>query len=396
MDKLNAKTHLILSYLYQLRALSYNEIKEFIIPDLSESYADKILKSLVKDEYIEKTGYFKENSFYQIKQKGIKYLDSYGLISVGTNTSRSIPLLLQANQIRINERVVEHQMNLNHFVLRRAKEKEFEYYDEKYMSKLVVGARPDGAIVEDKIYFLEMDMNTEKEKALNEKWKQYRTFLTSDNFYRLDKDILGLFILGGGVTDTSMRRTYLRKQILKMLPDLLSNKFNFIIGTEDKLLGHLNNSYKRQIAEAFSGWGYKISKGEFSNGAFSNFTFDFYIIKLSDEGKLLSRDGETEEYIIDDITDGNLYSLLKLSSIASIESSFMYKYKRHIKYIAVVESEKDAEAICKELELYNENIFFTTPSRLKEESINTALFQIDNMGKRWHFSGDNLKIRINE
>ena len=396
MDKLNAKAHLILSYLYQLRVLSYNEIKEFIIPDLSESYADKILKSLVKDEYIEKTGYFKENSSYQIKQKGIKYLDSYGLISVGTNTSRSIPLLLQANQIRINERVVEHQMNLNHFVLRRAKEKEFEYYDEKYMSKLVVGARPDGAIVEDKIYFLEMDMNTEKEKALNEKWKQYRTFLTSDNFYRLDKDILGLFILGGGVTDTSMRRTYLRKQILKMLPDLLSNKFNFIIGTEDKLLGHLNNSYKRQIAETFGGWGYKISKGEFSNGAFSNFTFDFYIVKLSDEGKLLSRDGEAEEYIIDDLTDGNLYSLLKLSSIASIESSFMYKYKRHIKYIAVVESEEDAETICKELEIYNENIFFTTPSRLKEKSINTALFQIDNMGKRWHFSGDNLKIRINE
>ena len=54
MDKLNAKAHLILSYLYQLRVLSYNEIKEFIIPDLSESYADKILKSLVKDEYIEK------------------------------------------------------------------------------------------------------------------------------------------------------------------------------------------------------------------------------------------------------------------------------------------------------------------------------------------------------
>lgn len=396
MDKLNAKAHLILSYLYQLRVLSYNEIKEFIIPDLSESYAEKILKSLVKDEYIEKTGYFKENSSYQIKQKGIRHLDSYGLISVGTNTSQSIPLLLQANQIRINERVVEHQINLNHFVLRRAKEKEFEYYDEKYMSKLVVGARPDGAIVEDKIYFLEMDMNTEKEKALNEKWKQYRTFLTSDNFYRLDKDILGLFILGGGVTDTSMRRTYLRKQILKMLPDLLSNRFNFIIGTEDKLLEHLNNSYKRQIIEAFNDWGYKISKGEFNNGAFSSFTFDFYITKLSDEGKLLSRDGETEEYIIDDLTDGNLYSLLKLSSIASIESSFMYKYKRHIKYIAVVESEKDAETICKELELYNENIFFTTPSRLKEESINTALFQIDNMGKRWHFSGDNLKIRINE
>ncbi len=393
MKKLSPRTHLILSYLYQLRALSYQEIKEFIFDDITEEYLYKILKNLIKDEYIEKIGWYKEEAYYQLLQKGVRYLDSYGIIGVGNNVSTAIPLLLPANKIKLNSRNINHQLELNHFVLRRAKEKTFEYYDEKYISTIIKGARPDGVIVDDKLLFLEMDMNTEREKALNEKWQHYRNFLTSDSFYNIDKDILGLFILGGEIKDSSKRKSYLNEQILKMLPDMLSKRFNFIIGTEERLFSILNSNTKTAIAEAFKNKGYQLNKGEVSNGAFSNFAFDLYINKLSPEGSIQLKDGEVEEYVIDDLTDENLYSLHKIQAIATIESGFRYKYKRHIKYIAIVEDEDTAFRICKELGVFNDNIYFTTLSRLRSSSLYPALFQFNENGQGWSFSENSLKVK---
>ena len=396
MKELAKKNHLIISYLYQFRVLSYDEIKDFLANDISTSYLDKLLKTLVKEEYIEKTGYHNNNSFYKILQKGVKYLAKYGIFKVGSQTLDNLPTILPAYKIRIKEHNTEHQISLNHFVLRREQSNTFDYYDEKYLSTLISGARPDGLMVDKRMYFLEMDMNTEGTRALNEKWEHYRNFLTSESFYNINKDILVLFILGGRIGIPSTRRAYLRRQILSAFPELLSPHFNIVIGTEDELFNIMDSNIAPEIKNIFEEKDYKIGRGEFKNGAFGGFTFDFYICRQSAEGRLITKNGEPEEFIIDDLTDGNLYSLSKISSIAFIESSFKFKYNRTIKCIEVVDSEEEAYRICKELDVFNENIYFTTLSRLRSTSLNTALFQMDRDGQRWHFSEDSLRVKVEE
>ena len=56
MDKLSQKEYKILSYLYQLRVLTFQEIEEYILKDTSRRYIENIVSKLVKDEYIEKHG----------------------------------------------------------------------------------------------------------------------------------------------------------------------------------------------------------------------------------------------------------------------------------------------------------------------------------------------------
>lgn len=396
MKELAKKNHLIISYLYQFRVLSYDEIKDFLANDISTSYLDKLLKALVKEEYIEKTGYHNNNSFYKILQKGVKYLAQYGIFKVGSQTLDNLPTLLPSYKIRIKEHNTEHQISLNHFVLRRGQSNTFDYYDEKYLSTLISGARPDGLMVDKRMYFLEMDMNTEGTRALNEKWEHYRNFLTSESFYNINKDILVLFILGGRIGIPSTRRAYLRRQVLSAFPELLSPHFNIVIGTEDELFNIMDSNIAPEIKNIFEEKDYMIGRGEFKNGAFGGFTFDFYICRQSAEGRLITKNGEPEEFIIDDLTDGNLYSLSKISSIAFIESSFKFKYNRTIKCIEVVDSEEEAYRICKELDVFNENIYFTTLSRLRSTSLNTALFQMDRDGQRWHFSEDSLRVKVEE
>ena len=395
MDKLSQKEYKILSYLYQLRVLTFQEIEEYILKDTSRRYIENIVSKLVKDEYIEKHGRYKDDAYYQIKQKGVKYLDINGLLPLAGSTPNIYPLL-PASKIKISDTTSAHQAALNHFVLRRADEKDFEYYDEKYLSKIISGARPDGIIVDDKYYFLEMDMNTEREKALNLKWSHYRNFLTSESFYNMKQKVMGLFILGGNIRGVSLRRSYLRKQILSSIPDLLSKKFNFVIGTEDRLFDILNSSPKNEIAGYFNKEGYRIGRGELSKGGLNGFTFDIYAAKSASDGKVLSKNGDAKEFIIDDLTDGNLYSLYKLSAIASVESSFNYVYHRNIKCIEVVNNEDEAYEICKELDTFNEKVYFTTLSRLNTHSLNSALFQIDRYGNRWHFSEESLRMKIEE
>lgn len=394
MKRLPDKQHLLLSYLYQLRVLSYYEVQEYIFTDMTDAYITKVLTALVRDDYICKGGFRKDTAYYQINQKGIVYLKQYGVIKVGSRNTEVDCSMLPANKVKISERSVKHQIALNHFVLRRDEERYFDYYDEKYIASFLTGARPDGIIVDEKLYFLEMDMNTESEKALRKKWQHYRNFILSKSFYDLDQDILVMFILGGGVKDSSKRRSYLRKQLLFEFPEKINNHLNFVIGTEDKLFNILQNKTKAYINKYFKDRGYKIYPGRFGDKLeFNYFDFDFYLYKMDYNGKAKMLNGEPEDYIIDDLTDGNLYSLRKIKHVATIEAQFKFKYNRYIKWIEVVDSENEALRICKDLDIYSDCIYFTTLHRLYNKPLHAALFQMDRDGIRWHFSDEGLRIK---
>ena len=390
--RLSPKQHKILSHLYQLRVLSYQEIKEFVVKDAADGYLTQMMFHLVNDNYIKKYGRYVDRepvSSFQITRKGVSYLNENGLLEIAGNTLHISPLL-PAKDINIAQDKAKHQMSLNHFVLRWAEKEDFEYFDEKHISSFITGARPDGVIVKGDYLFLEMDMGTEGASALEEKWQHYRNFLTSKSYYDIQKNIMVLFILGGKEkNDPSKRRSMLRKQIMRAFPDILSDKFNFVIGTEDELFEIMEGDRKNDIIQCFGEKGFRLGNGIRDRGALNGFNFDLYALKQFSEK-------ENEEFIIDDLTDGNIYSLCKIAAINSIESTFKYKYDRFIKVIEVVRSEEEAYRICSDLDMFHEKIYFTTLSRLRSYPLNTALFQMDKSGNRWHFLEDNLRINIEE
>lgn len=65
----------------------------------------------------------------------------------------------------MDEKIVNHQLSLNEFVLRFRDNYSFpfSYYDEKYVSQIFSDMRPDGLLkINDNYYFLEMDMCSER------------------------------------------------------------------------------------------------------------------------------------------------------------------------------------------------------------------------------------------
>ena len=172
--KYNKLNHEILSRLYQFRVLSYSEIYNYIFKskNLKESYCDKILKTvLLKNGFAKKSGYYKSEATYQITQKGINYLKKTGIIKLDGLSLEDDPLMLTASELRMKENIVKHQTSLAHFILEWSSTDRFDYYDEKYVSKILNGVKPDGLVITDDIYyFVEMDMNTERKTSLLKKW----------------------------------------------------------------------------------------------------------------------------------------------------------------------------------------------------------------------------------
>lgn len=88
------KEHQILSYIYQLRTLSFHQIFHYLfLPDgCSESYCSKLLKTLVSTGLITKQGFYKTDCYYFITTKGISCLKNYGILSFG---KKIISLIIQ-------------------------------------------------------------------------------------------------------------------------------------------------------------------------------------------------------------------------------------------------------------------------------------------------------------
>ena len=96
------------------------------------------------------------------------------------------------------------------------------------------------------------------------------------------------------------------------------------------------------------------------------------------------------------MTDGNLYSYRKITNYDSILSKFKFIHKRNLKYIIIAESEKEAYRTALDTENFNNFVYYSTPSRISALPLHEALFQVDRFGEKWHFSGPDLRIRVDE
>lgn len=396
--KYTTKKHQITSYLYQFRTLSYDSIYKYIFEreGLTVRYCEETLKKMVGEGLIEKKGFYKNESFYLIAKKGMDYLKEYGVIKIGSSEINESFDLLPLSKIKINDRLLEHQASLARFVLRWSETKEFKYYDEKYISKVLPGARPDGLVVtDDYMYFLEMDMNTEGKRALNDKWTHYAEFLNSKEYYEMNKPVKVLFILGGKATKRTGRKSLLKKDISGMLYPYINKKFNFVFGTEDELFSILKEENKNIARHKFDEYGYDMKTGNFDPQFFGGEDFDFYGVTKAVAQKKQPNRHSLYEFVFDDYTNDNEYTFLKVQRAATFLSVFLNKTKRDINYVILVNKEEDAVRLCKEAEYFSNQIYFITVSRFNR-SLHSALFQVDYEGRIWHFSDDDIKVAFPE
>lgn len=80
-----------------------------------------------------------------------------------------------------------------------------------------------------------MDMCSERKALLIEKWKNYRSFLTSQDTYKVNGSIKVLFILGGRNQLFSTRTKNLQSYIIENLWDILCPDSDFYIGSFETL-----------------------------------------------------------------------------------------------------------------------------------------------------------------
>lgn len=394
--------HIVLSKIYALRVMSYNQIYEFVFKENNQkqSTCEEIVKKMVAEGLLEKIGTPKTTAKYFIAKAGIKALKEHGIIPIGKTEAMFPEHFHTASKIKIKEVYCNHQLALNQFVLefeRIYKGRDMEYLDELYMASAFTNIRPDGLLrLDNTYYFLEMDMNTERKQRLNSKWENYRQFVLSREYDEISQNIKVLFILGGNVGSRSARVYNLRSYIMQNISHLLSKKFDVIVNTKNNLFSyiHKQDTESSQVKEYFENAGYMVSQKNFTDASLLGYTFDHYAL-VSENNAVKMQDGIALEFLIDDFSVGSMYVMQKINMHYQYNDKFLHDKKRDIKYIVVVDSMYDALKIEQILEMTNENIYYTTIERLKRVPFHEALFKISN-GESYHFTKDSLKVPIYE
>lgn len=404
MAKMQYK-HKILSYIYQMRVLTLEQICTYIYDAKSgevKTYAYKTMSKLCSSKLLEKKSNENYRAYYLITKAGIKYLKENGLILVGSGDITHETEFITASSVKISESVLTHQVMLNTFVLGYEKlhpNRKFEYYDEKFLGGLLPNIRPDGAIKTDNtIYFLEMDMSTERKNRLVSKWDNYRNFLNSGEYWDISKEIDNIKVLFILNKSSETRQAQLRRYIYENIGSLISDKFNIYIEETEKLneiVLKIEELRSYNIKEMLIKHDMNIYDNITVDESLSNFSFTTYIALSKDQKNIHIIDNIPVDFVVDDFTDGNEYTYKKLSEYPTMQALYYTKNKRNLKYLIVVNDINEAYWLCKQTDSYYDNCYFTTLERLNSMDFFNALFQIDRYKSIVHFEGG-LNIRVNE
>ena len=306
-------------------------------------------------------------------------------------------------------RLINHQVNLNQFVLdfkNRYEENSYKmvwrYYDEKYVSQYV-NIRPDGLIrLIDTDFFLEMDMSTESKAQLIEKWRNYRAFLASREYKYTERKIIVLFIIEGR-GNIENRKKVVRKTAKDELLDFFSEDFDLIVGSKEELLNitfnelipniqQTNYNIERMKQILTVNHNFSIASGDKLRKLLNNTEYSFYIRKVDVENTVVIEDGKIQEYLLDYYQSNNMSVINKIDYLPKNSSAFKYQYRRDINYIVVCE---DLNQLYNELKLfdlnYQEGVYFTTINRLEKYSFNRALCQFNSFGQMYSFKDMKLE-----
>lgn len=431
ISSLTARDKSALTALYAYRCLTFQQLYEFgYVTEkngkVSEQTAKKRLRYMIDSGLIRKKK-FGNLDVFMISNNGIEILKQCHQIpnEIFDSTTRTIKRgYYTSKELEIYSKYMNHQLNLNQFVLEFSKEntdKEWYYYDEKYLSKYS-SIRPDGMIsVQDFDIFLEMDMSTESKKQLSEKWENYRRFLASSEFQNSHKKIVMFFIIENNTVSKDnrnyatryMNKIENRKKLVRYtmfadLIDAIGADFEVFIGTRSDLLNafreklypkavntyEYGNMLKNILLNKFR---FSISNGSALKECFNGTEFDLYIRKIQTDGRIYIEGGKVQEYIVDDSLYNPVSILNKITYMKRNNSFCRFKLNREMSYIVVVESMDNLYEELKSLDLLGErNVYYTTIERLETMQFCESIVQFDTLGNMSHFVENGLNKRVFE
>lgn len=358
-----------------------------------------------------KKSYTEERVSFLIKQGFLSAVD-YGadvpalfLEAMGVSAVRRILIYpeqrnLSAAALKMKTFLIRHQMHLNAAVLsieaEAVKKKiPYEYYDCKYM-EFNGEVMPDGMFrFNEYDVYLEMDMGTEAGANLMYKWENYRSYLNSEKFYYQERKSVVLFLLCG-VKRTDLRRATVLSTLSKGLFDKMAPHFDIYIDTPERLQRLLFDEllsipgYIGDVHAALGQLGFSTTLATSFNGLLTGSEYGFYTRMLSHKThRVLAKGGRVQEFLLDIAPDSLPASVLaKAVCHNSTTLPVNARLNRSVPYLVVSEDEKRIAADAKVTGARGTpNLYFSTLPRLRNGvTIADAVFQIDQLGRIYHFT----------
>ena len=363
MSKLKDDDLKALSYLYLHRAMDVDQIMTYVYGVGAETTAEKRKRTVIRnrlmgESLVTVSVYHHGREAMQITNKGIEIV----------RHSRDIPNQIYDQdkkvvkrgyytqaELAMNTRLVNHQVHLNQFMLEfeeraRAMGLPWNYYDEKFLSAYV-NIRPDGMItLLDHDLFIETDMATESKAQLIEKWAHYRAFLNTDEFRFKSRRIVVLFVIDNIISKNKIRnRIELVKQtIVDTFLDEIKPDFEIVIKPREEMLDYvfkglipriLNKNRKEnafldylQKRKFTLSYGYNLN--EYLLGDF----YQYYVRKLDNSGKIVTRNGTLQEYFVDFYHYEEMSVLHRLEYFKKNDKLYRDKFGRGINLIVVTDN----------------------------------------------------------
>lgn len=348
------------------------------------------------------------------------FLTTLGVEAVKTTSGKTLRELYQfdggkqtlplAHDLKMNPKIINHQMHLNSFAMELASyasgQGYFRYFDEKMMPPASNFMMPDAMAELDNCYlFLEMDMGTEAKGRLAQKWNSYRTFLNDPaGFYR-EKRVVMLFIVDG-VKNVELRKRNVTASLMTHIADRVNGHFEAYIDEVDalhkivktRILPPTKDIETPELAICRTinlQHGFSVSKPALFQEL--DVRYAYYIRSLDENRRILVSNGRAQEFILDVWMDGRLSILRNVLYYQRSLGQIRKKAGRDLAYVIVVPSEKAACVLLKELNSPQpEGIYFTTPDRLTQKTWPQALFSIDLLWNLNHFTDESLKETVHE
>lgn len=324
---------------------------------------------------------------------------------------------LTAANLKMNKFLLPHQMSLNTVALEieetaKARNIPYEYYDGKYM----VGGTSQIELMPDAMFrfngydvLLEMDMNSEISEELVKKWGNYRSWMGTEDYLYREHKVIVLFLLCN-IKKPEIRRGTVFKTINKGILDKLSPRFDIYVDTpealEPLLFDWVLSPSKAQskitgVLRSLQGLGYSTALATtFNQYAANDAEFGFYTRMLSPKThKIMIKDGRTQEFLLDVITSQT--PATAIGKAVFFDNSMLpvrARLGREIPYLIVGE---DQGALIADMKAGGvpgaRNVYFTTAERLNKSAVlPEAVFQIDQLGRVFHFADFGLTTPVFE
>lgn len=363
IDRLKEDDLKALSYLYLYRAMDVEQVMKYVYLVDTETPAGKrkrtvIRNRLMAESLVTVSVYHNGREAMQITNKGIEVV----------RHTRDIPnevfdqdkkvvkrgYYTQAD-LALNTRLVNHQVHLNQFMLdfetrARAMGLPWNYRDEKFLSSYV-NIRPDGMVtLLDHDLFIETDMATESKAQLIEKWAHYRAFLNTDEFRLKSRKIVVLFVTDNIISKTKIRnRMELVKQtIVDTFLDEIKPDFEIVVKPRDAMLDYVfsslipsilnQNRRENQFLQYLQKKGFTLSYGYHLNQHLLGDFYQYYVRKLDEDGKIISRQGTPQEYFVDFYLNEELSVLHRIEYFKRNDRLYRDKFGRGTNLIIVTDN----------------------------------------------------------